>query len=98
MRTSILKLFFKDALKSLRRNATVSISSIATVMSTLFVLGLFLLSILNVKMGIIGIYSRFEIRVALKDNIKITDQQNIYNKIKATNGITDITFENYPPL
>ena len=61
-------------------------------MSTLFVLGLFLLFILNVKMGIISIYSQSEIRVTLKDNIKITDQQNIYNKIKVTNDITDITF------
>lgn len=49
-------------------------------------------------MVIIGIYSQFEIRVTLKDNIKITDQQNIYNKIKVTNDVTDITFENYNPL
>lgn len=90
MKESILK----DALKSLRRNAAISIASIATVMATLFVLGIFLLFALNVKMGIISIYSQFEIRVTLKDDIKITDQQNIYNKIKAAKGVTDITFGN----
>lgn len=97
MRSSILQLFFKDALKSLRRNTTIIISSIATIMSTLFVLGLFWLFLLNIKMGIVGIYSQFEIRVFLKKDIKITEQQNIYNKIKIANGVTDITFENHNP-
>lgn len=89
----VKKSILKDALKSLIRNGTISIASIATVMATLFVLGIFLLFALNVKMGIIGIYSRFEVWVDLKDDIKIADQQNIYNKIKATKGVTDINFE-----
>lgn len=98
MRISTLNLFLKDASRNLTRNSTTSIVSIAAVMSTLFLLGLFLLFILNVKMGIIGVYSQFEIRVTLKNDIKITEQQNIYNKIKASNGVTDITFENDTPL
>lgn len=98
MRISTLNLFLKDASKNLRNNATTSIASIATIMSTLFILGLFVLFMLNLKMGIIGIYSQFEVRVTLKDDIKITDQQNIYTKIKAANVVTDITFENNTPL
>ena len=98
MRISTLNSFFKDALKNLRRNFTSSIASIAIVMSMLFLLGSFLLFILNIKIGIIGVYSEFEILVTLKDDIKITDQQNIYNKIKAANGVTDITFKNNIPL
>ncbi|BCZ48103.1 cell division protein FtsX [Clostridium gelidum] len=98
MRISTLNSFFKDALKNLRRNLTSSIASIAIVMSMLFLLGSFLLFIFNIKMGIIGVYSEFEILVTLKDDIKITDQQNIYNKIKAANGVTDITFKNNIPL
>ena len=98
MRISTLNSFFKDALKNLRRNLTSSIASIAIVMSMLFLLGSFLLFIFNIKMGIIGVYSEFEILVTLKDDINITDQQNIYNKIKAANGVTDITFKNNIPL
>ena len=98
MRISTLNSFFKDALKNLRINLTSSIASIAIVMSMLFLLGSFLLFIFNIKMGIIGVYSEFEILVTLKDDIKITDQQNIYNKIKAANGVTDITFKNNIPL
>ncbi|MBZ9637651.1 hypothetical protein [Clostridium sp. FP1] len=78
MKISTLNLLLKDASKNLRNNATTSIASIATIMSTLFILGIFVLFILNLKMGIIGIYTQFEVRVTLKDDIKITDQQNIY--------------------
>ncbi|MBZ9687480.1 ABC transporter permease [Clostridium estertheticum] len=98
MRISTLNLLLKDASKNLRNNATTSIASIATIMSTLFVLGLFVLFMLNLKMGIIGIYSQFEVRVTLKDHIKITDQQNIRKKIEAANVVTYITFENNTPL
>ncbi|AKN34116.1 cell division protein FtsX [Clostridium carboxidivorans P7] len=94
MRNNVLNLFLKDALKSFRRNYIISTSSIATVMSTLFILGIFLIFLLNVKSALIGIYSQFEIQVTLMDDIKITDQQNIYNKIKAAKGVTDITFGN----
>ncbi len=47
MRISTLNLFLKDALKNLRRNSNRSISTITTVMSTLFILGIFLLFMLN---------------------------------------------------
>ncbi len=49
-------------------------------------------------MGIIGVGTQAEIQVNLKYNIKITDQQNIYNKIKAANSVTFFTFHNDTPL
>ncbi len=97
MKISNLNLFFKDALKNLRRNATSSISTITTVMATLFVLGVFLLFMLNLKMGIIGVGTQAEIQVNLKHDIKTTDQQNIYNKIKAENSVTFFSFRNDTP-
>lgn len=98
MRISTINLFLKDALKNLRRNSTTSISTIITVMATLFVLEIFLLFMLNLKMGVIGIGTQSEIQVSLKYNIKITDQQNIYNKIKAENSVTFFTFRNDTPM
>lgn len=94
MKISTLSLFLKDALKNLRKNATTSVASIVSIMLTLFILGIFVMFILNLKAGIVGIYTQYEIMVTLKKDINITDQQNIYNKIKASNGVTDITFEN----
>ncbi len=93
MRISTLNLFVRDALKSLRRNTTISIASVATVMATLFVLGAFLLFLLDVKIAITGVDSQLEINVYLTNNIKITDQQNIYNKIKSASGVTSVTFK-----
>lgn len=98
MKLSTINLFVKDSSKNLRSNATTSIASIAAIMSALFILGMFLLFILDLRMGIMGIYTQFEIIVDLKADIEVTDYQNIYNKIKAVNGITDITFENNAPL
>jgi len=98
MKISTLNLLSKDASRNLRRNATTSISSMASIMSTLFILGLFVLFMLNLRMGIIGIYTQYEVQVTLKDDIKITDQQNIYKKIQASNVVTDFTFENNIPL
>lgn len=98
MNSSTLKLLSKDASKNLRNNATTSISSITSITSTLFILGLFVLFMLNLRMGIIGIYSQYEVRLTLKDDIKITDQQNIYIKIQASNVVTDSIFENNTPL
>ncbi|MBW9154302.1 FtsX-like permease family protein (plasmid) [Clostridium estertheticum] len=98
MNISTLNLLSKDASKNLRNNATTSISSITSITSTLFVLGLFVLFMLNLRMGIIGIYSQYEVRLTLKDDIKITDQQNIYKKIQESNVVTDSTFENNTTL
>lgn len=93
MRISTIKLFLKDALNSLKRNATLSIASVATVMATLFILGVFLLTVLNVKIAISGVEAQLQIKVFLNDNIKIDQQQKIYDKINEQSGVASITFE-----
>ncbi|SHI62199.1 cell division protein FtsX [Clostridium cavendishii DSM 21758] len=98
MKISTYYLLLKDASKNIRKHATISISSIIAVMLTLLILEMFLLSFLNLKVGIIGANTQFEIRVSLKDDIKVTDKQNIYNKIKSANGVTDINFKNNKSL
>ena len=44
--------FISDAFKSLKRNATISIASALTVLTTLVVFGAFLLTALNVSVGV----------------------------------------------
>lgn len=91
---STINLFLKDAFKNLRRNYIISISCIAILTATLFILGIFILIILNLRIGIIDANSKFKINVLLKDNIKISDQQNLFNRIKATNDVTYIMLVN----
>ena len=52
MKISTIKYYIVDALKSLKRNKTVSMASVATVAATLFILGVFLLIVFNVNAGI----------------------------------------------
>jgi len=93
MRISTIKLFIIDAMKSIRRNATISLASAATVMATLFILGAFSMLLLNVKVGITDVESQVEAQIILKDDIKIDQQQQVYNKISKLDGVTSITFK-----
>ncbi|WP_010234870.1 MULTISPECIES: permease-like cell division protein FtsX [Clostridium] len=93
MRISTVKLFIIDALKSIRRNTTISLASAATVMATLFILGAFAMLLLNVKVGITDVESQVEVKIILKDDIKIDDQQNVYNKVSKLDGVTSVSFE-----
>ncbi|MDD3224223.1 MAG: permease-like cell division protein FtsX [Clostridium sp.] len=93
MRFSTIKLFITDAIKSLKRNKTIGFASIATVMATLFVLGAFVMILLNVKVGIMDVESQVEAKVFLNDNIKISEQKDILNKINKVSTVTNISFE-----
>lgn len=93
MRISTVKFFIQDSLKSLRRNKTISTASAATVAATLFILGIFLLAILNVKQGIIEVESKVEVKVFLKDDITTKQQNELEKKIKAVDGVVDVAYE-----
>ena len=49
MKINSTKNFITDAGKSLRRNKSIGIASMATVAATLFILGIFLLVVLNIN-------------------------------------------------
>lgn len=93
MRISTIKFFIIDSLKNLKRNKTLSTASAATVAATLFILGIFLLSILNVKQGILEVESKVEAKVFLKDNITMIQQKELEKKIKEVDGIVDVVYE-----
>lgn len=93
MRISTAKFFIIDALKSFKRNKTVSIASAATVAATLFIFGVFVLTLLNVKQGILEVESRVEAKVFLKDNITTAQQKDLEKKIKAVDGVVDVSYE-----
>lgn len=93
MRISTTKFFIADSLKSLKRNKTISTASAATVAATLFIFGVFLLIILNVKQGIIEVESRVEAKIFLKDDITMTQQRDLEKKIKEVNGVVSVEYE-----
>lgn len=93
MKISTAKYFAKDSLKSLNRNKTISIASIATVAATLFILGVFILTLMNINLGILGVESKVEVKIFLKDDITVTQQKDLLNKIQNVPGVTDQIYE-----
>jgi len=93
MKISTLKYFMKDAFNSLKRNITVSSASIATVAATLFILGIFMLTLLNVNQGIVSVESQVEVKIFLKDDITTAQKKELETKVKAVAGVTAVTYE-----
>jgi cell division transport system permease protein len=94
MKISTIKYFFIDALNSLKRNTTLTIASVITVSLTLFMFGVFLLTMLNANQILKHVESKLEVSVFLKDNIKAEDKGNIEKALKKVNGLSDITYIN----
>ena len=93
MKINTMKFFVEDAFKGLKRNKTLSIASMATVAATLFILGVFILLILNVNQGVKSLESKVELKVFLTDDIKINEKTALENKIKGSEGVVDVQFE-----
>jgi cell division transport system permease protein len=93
MKISSFKYYFVDAFKSLKRNMTISTASMATVAASLFIMGVFLLTMLNVSSVISSVESKVEIKVFLKDDITLTDQRDIEIKLKGGEGVKEVVFE-----
>ena len=93
MKISSIKYFISDSLKSIRRNKTISLASAATVAATLFILGVFMLSALNVQQTIKNIESKVEIKIFMRNDITLGQQKELEKKIKSIDKIVDIKYE-----
>ena len=85
--------FISDAFKSLKRNLTISIASAATVLTTLVVFGAFLLTALNVNLGVQDVQNKVEIKVFLTNQITQVQQQQLETKIKSVHGVKAVDYE-----
>ncbi len=93
MKFDSFKYSFKEALKSIKRNKTLSIASIATVTATLFLLGAITLGVANADKLITQLGSMVEVKIYLKEDISDNTKNAIENKIKEVDGIDKITFQ-----
>ncbi len=92
MKINTLKYFLMDASKSFTRNKTITLASCATVATTLFIMGIFLLTLLNVNQGILGVQSNLQAEIYINDNITLDQQTALENTIRSTDGVKDIKF------
>lgn len=93
MKINTFKYYIMDALKSLKRNKTVSLASVATVAATLFILGVFLLIVFNVNAGVKVIGSKLEVKIYLKEDLTISEKSTIERILNDVQGVSDINFE-----
>lgn len=92
MKINTIKYSLVDALKSFKRNTTLSFASIITVSLTLFMFGIYLMAMLNANQVVKNIESKLEVSVFLKEDIKAEDKENIQNTITTTKGVTRIAY------
>lgn len=93
MKGNSILYFISDAFKSLKRNATISIASALTVLTTLVVFGAFLLTALNVSVGVQDVQSKVQMKVFLQENVTQEQQTTIENALKAVPGVKSVTYE-----
>ena len=93
MKISTLNYFIVYALKSIKRNRTISVAAMITVLITFFVFGTFTLLALNFNKSIEDVASKIQIQVYLKDDIKLVDQKEIELKLMENPQVSEVTYE-----
>lgn len=93
MKISTVNYFIGDAFKSFKRNKTISIATIITVLVTFIVLGVFSLVAENLNLAIGGLEDKIELVVYLNDNITPIDKKEIQVKINSQKGVKEIQYE-----
>lgn len=93
MKINTITHFIKDAFTSLKRNRTISFASIITVLITFFVLGIFMMVATNINKGITNVQEKVELKIFLKDDIKLIDQREIQIKLREIDGVKDIVYQ-----
>lgn len=93
MNINTFKFYIIDALKSLKRNRTISFASIITVTATLFIMGVFILLMQNINIGMSNVESQVQIQLFLNDNITSKEQENIAQRLSNISGIKSVKFE-----
>ena len=87
------KMFIIDALKSLKRNNTITFASIITVAATLFIFCVFLIVAQTINMGVESVESKVEIKAYLIDEITTQEQSNIETILQGVEGVKEVTYE-----
>ena len=93
MKINTINYFIVDALKSIKRNITVSFAAMLTVLVTFFVLGTFTLVCLNFNKTIEDVADKIEIKVYLQDDIKLVNQREVEIKLAEQEGVKAVTYE-----
>lgn len=92
MKIATAEYVIREAFISLKRNNWMTAASIGTVTVSLFILGLFLIILLNLNRMAFNIESQVQISVYLSDEMTGTATKNLQEEIESMQGIKTVTF------
>ncbi len=92
MRFDTIEYFVQEVFRSLKRNNWMTFASIGTVAVSLFVLGVFLILVLNVNRMASMLESQVQISVYLQEDIKQVDRVGIGQDIEKMQGIESVKY------
>lgn len=78
-----MKYFFKEALKSMKRNGLMTLASISTVALSLFMLGVFLCGVINLNNMASSLENQVQLSVYLKDGLTTEQIMAVGKQVKA---------------
>ena len=89
-----MKYFFKEALKSMRRNGLMTLASISTVALSLFMLGVFLCGVINLNNMAASLENQVQLSVYLKDGLTTDQIMAVGRQVKAIPNLKHLEFVN----
>ncbi|WP_251422001.1 permease-like cell division protein FtsX [Veillonella agrestimuris] len=94
MKPRTMKYFFKEALKSMKRNGLMTLASISTVALSLFMLGVFLCGVMNLNNMASNLENQVQLSVYLKDGLTTEQIMETGKQIKAIPNLKQLEFVN----
>lgn len=92
MKIRTTEYFVREVFFSLKRNNWMTLASIGTVAVSLFVLGMFMLIVMNMNHMASSLESQVQISVYLQDDIKDSEKRDIERDINSMQGIESVTY------
>ena len=94
MKPRTIKYYFKEALKSTKRNGLMTLASISTVALSLFMLGVFLCGVINLNNMASSLENQVQLSIYLKDGLTTDQIMAVGKQIKAIPNLKHLEFVN----
>lgn len=86
------KFFVRESFRSIKRNRTMSMAAISSVIASLLVIGIFFIIVLNVDYAATKLESQIEMMVYLNDGLSESIIGTMSTEIKSINGVKSVEF------
>jgi len=86
------KFFIREGFRSLKRNSTMSVAAITSVIAALLVIGIFFIIVINIDYAATKLESQIEMMVYLEDGLSENIIDTMETEIRSINGVKSVEF------